>query len=51
MREHFDDGADLIDAFAGKRRKLPAACFPALRTIRRPCVVRERCRLRLLHLL
>jgi len=49
VREHYDDGADLIDAFADKRRKLPVDALPALRTLARPCIVRERCRLRLLQ--
>jgi hypothetical protein len=50
VREHFDNGADLIDEFAGRRRKVPAAVEPALREVLLPCVVRERCRLRHLHL-
>jgi hypothetical protein len=49
VREHYDDGADLIDAFADKRRKLPVDALSALRTLARPCIVRERCRLRLLQ--
>ena len=49
VREHYADGVDLIDEFAGKRRKLPVDALPALRTLARPCIVRERCRLRLLQ--
>ena len=48
VREHYADGPDLIDAFADKRRKLPADALQALRALARPCIVRERCRLRLL---
>jgi hypothetical protein len=51
VREHYDDGADLIDAFNDKRRNLPDDFLPALRALERPCVVRERCRLRHLRLL
>ena len=49
MREHYADGVDLIDEFADKRRKLPVDALPALCTLARPCIVRERCRLRLLQ--
>ena len=49
VREHYADGVDLIDEFADKRRKLPVDALPALRTLARPCIVRERCRLRLLQ--
>src|SRR5436305_8728767 len=49
VREHYDDGADLIDAFADKRRQLPEDALPALRALAQPCVVHERCRLRRLQ--
>jgi hypothetical protein len=49
VREHYDDGADLIAGFADKRRQLPADAIPTLRVLARPCVVRERCRLRRLQ--
>jgi hypothetical protein len=49
VRQHYDDGADLIDAHADKRRQLPVGALPALRTLAQPCVVRERCRLRRLQ--
>lgn len=49
VRGHYDDGADLIAAFSDKRRQLPAHALPTLRELRRPCVVREHCRLRRLH--
>jgi hypothetical protein len=49
VREHYDDGPDLIAGFADKRRQLPGDALPALRELKRPCVVRERCRLRRLR--
>ena len=49
VRKHFRTGADLVDEFAGKKRKLPPDAVPTLRALRRPCVVRERCRLRRLR--
>ena len=47
--EHFDDGADLVDAYSTKRRQLPNNELPTLRVLAGPCVVRERCRLRRLR--
>ena len=49
VREHYDDGADLVAAYATKRRRLPRDETPALRALTRPCAVRERCRLRRLR--
>ena len=49
VREHFDDGPDLINAYATKRRQLPNEALPTLRALSRFCVVRERCRLRRLR--
>lgn len=49
VREHFDDGPDLINAYATKRRQLPSEALPTLRALAGPCVVRERCRLRRLR--
>jgi hypothetical protein len=49
VREHYHDGADLVDAYANKRRQLPNDALPALRALAGPCVVRERCRLRRLR--
>jgi hypothetical protein len=39
------DAAD----FAGKPRKLPERALASLRSLERPCAVRERCRLRRLE--
>jgi hypothetical protein len=49
VREHYDDGPDLIDAYRDKRRQLPDDGLPALLALAQPCVVRERCRLRKLQ--
>ena len=50
VRKHYRTGADLVADFAGKERKLPAEAVPTVRALSRPCVVRERCRLRRLRL-
>jgi hypothetical protein len=49
VRKHYPSGADLVDDFASKERRIPATAIPRLRAIARPCVVRERCRLRRLR--
>jgi hypothetical protein len=49
VRKHYPDGTDLIVAFADGKRRLPTEALPRLRALRRPCVVRERCRLRRLQ--
>jgi hypothetical protein len=46
VRKHYRTGADLVADFADKERKLPAEAVPTVRALSRPCVVRERCRLR-----
>ena len=43
---HYPTGADLVDDFKDKERRLPPDAIPALLEITQPCVVRERCRLR-----
>jgi hypothetical protein len=43
---HFASGADLVDDFASTKRRLPEHAIPGLLSLARPCVVRERCRLR-----
>jgi hypothetical protein len=47
--KHYTDGAELVDDVAQSRRTLPAEAVPTLQAIRRPLVVRERCRTRLLR--
>ena len=49
VRKHYTNGAELVDDFAGKQRRLPEYALPQLCTLTRPCVVRERCRLRRLQ--
>lgn len=47
--KHYANGADLVDDWAPKERRLPDDAVPRLRATARPCVVRERCRLRRLR--
>jgi hypothetical protein len=49
VRKHFRTGADVVQEFVAKKRKVPADAVPTLLALRRPCVVRERCRLRRLR--
>ena len=49
VRQHYATGAELVEDWTPKKRKLPEEAIPALRAIRRECVVRERCRLRRLR--
>lgn len=46
MRKHYETGRELAADFADKKRKLPDLAVPSLQLVERPCVVRERCRLR-----
>ena len=48
VRTHYTNGADLVDDFNDKERRLPEEAIPRLLTVAQPCVLRERCRLRLL---
>src|ERR671930_540873 len=41
VRKHYPNGAELIDDFAGKERRLPPEAIPALRVTTCPCAVRE----------
>ena len=49
VRKHYADGAELVDDFVGKKRRLPADALSDLRALTQPCAVRERCRLRRLQ--
>ena len=51
VRQHYANGLELVDDFAGKQRRLPDGAMPYLQALAQPCVVRERCRLRRLVLL
>jgi hypothetical protein len=44
IRKHCVDGPELVEDFAGKRRRIPGHCLPFVRGLTRPCAVRERCR-------
>lgn len=46
VRKHYANGTDLVVDFEGKERLLPVEAVSRLRAVTRPCVVRERCRLR-----
>ncbi len=46
VREHYANGADLVDDFSDKERQLPQEARHQLLAVAEPCVVRERCRLR-----
>ncbi len=50
VRKHYPDGADLVDALADSKRRLPEVAVPIVRAIGQPLAVRERCRLRRLGL-
>jgi hypothetical protein len=47
--QHFRDGAELLSELSDPERSLPADALPLVKTLRRPCVRRDRCRLRRLH--
>ncbi len=49
VRKHYSDGAELVEDIAQSIRDLPAERVPELRALKRPLVVRERCRLRRLR--
>ncbi len=46
VMKHYRTGAHLVDDFAGKDRRLLGDAASSLQAVIRPCVVRERCRLR-----
>ena len=49
VRKHYPSGADLVDDFAGKKRKIPEDARPRLLALAEPVTMRERCRLRRLR--
>jgi hypothetical protein len=49
VRKHYSDGSELVEDVAQSKRSLTDAAVAKLRPIRRPLVVRERCRTRLLR--
>jgi hypothetical protein len=50
VRQHYPDGADMVDEWADKKRRLPETAVPVVRAIEQPVAIRERCRLRRLRL-
>jgi hypothetical protein len=46
VRKHYRTGPHLVDDFTGKDRRLLGDAASSLQAVTRPCVVRERCRLR-----
>ena len=49
VREYYTDGADLVEGFAGSKRRIPEEFMPTLAPIKEPLAVRESCRLRRLR--
>ena len=49
VRKHYPSGAELVEDFADKKRRLPDRAVPRLLALAQPCVMRERCRLRWLQ--
>lgn len=49
VRKHYSDGSELVEDVAQSKRSLPDETVAKLQAIRRPLVVRERCRTRLLR--
>jgi hypothetical protein len=49
VAQHYSTGAELVEDWEPKKRALPVERLPFLRAIDHECVVRERCRLRLLR--
>lgn len=51
VSEHYADGAELIEDFAGSKRRIPDEAIPRLSVIVEPLATREFCRLRRLRIL
>ena len=51
VRKHYPSGADLVDDFAGKSRRVPEEAVPRLLALADPVTMRERCRLRRLRVI
>jgi hypothetical protein len=49
VRKHYANGAELVEDFIGKERRLPEGALPSLSGLAQRCAVRERCRLRRLE--
>jgi len=46
---HYPSGGSLVEDFEASKRSVPPAAIPLLKAIERPCIIRERCRLRRLR--
>ena len=46
---HYPSGGSLVEDFETSKRSVPPAAIPLLKAIERPCIIRERCRLRRLR--
>ena len=46
VRKHYANGADVVDEFAAKERKIKEQDVPRVLALTEPCRLRERCRLR-----
>jgi len=51
VRKHYPSGADVVDDFADKKRRIPQDAIPRLLALQAPVTVRERCRLRRLRVI
>lgn len=51
VRTHFPSGPDLVEDFAGKKRRIPEEALPKLLATAEPVTMRERCRPRRLRVL
>jgi hypothetical protein len=51
VRKHYPSGADVVDDFADKKRRIPQGAIPRLLALKAPVTVRERCRLRRLRVI
>jgi len=51
VRKHYVNGADLVDHFSDKKRRVPDEAVPRLLALDEPVTLRERCRLRRLRVL
>ena len=49
VAQHYSNGAELVEDWEPKKRRLPSGAVPFLRAFPRACLVRERCRLRQLR--
>lgn len=51
VRKHYPSGADVVDDFAGKKRRIPRDAIPRLLALKAPATLRERCQARRLRVM